>query len=213
MLRGGAAAAADQAGAGLAEGQGVLAEIFRVGRVHDAPADLLGPAGVGHDREARLGHRLAHLAQDAPDLRRAAGAVDADHIRARLRPARCATLAGRVAQQGAVIAGEGHRGHHRQVADLAGGGDRLAHLEQVAEGLQDEQVRAGLRQGLDLLGESLAGLLRLHPPKGRQAHAQRPDIARHQHLLEGGRHHPARQLHPGPVDLGQPCPPGRGLPA
>ncbi len=48
---GGAAAAADQAGAGFAKGQGILAKIIGVGRVHDAPADLLGPAGVGHDRE------------------------------------------------------------------------------------------------------------------------------------------------------------------
>ena len=48
MRRGRPAAAADQVSAGLAEGQGVLAEIVRVGRVHDAPADLLRPTGVGH---------------------------------------------------------------------------------------------------------------------------------------------------------------------
>ncbi len=109
---------------------------------------------------------------------------------------------GRIAQQGAVVAGEGHRGHHRQVADLAGGRDGFAQLVQVAEGLQDQQIRPGLGQGRDLLGEGLAGLLGLDAAERRQAHPQRADVAGHQHLPEGRHRHPARQLHPGPVDLG-----------
>ncbi len=53
----------------------------------------------------------------------------------------------------------------------------FAQLVQVAEGLEDEQIGAGFSTGPDLLGEGLAGLLGLDAAKGRQAHAQRADIA------------------------------------
>ena len=108
----------------------------------------------------------------------------------------------RIAEQGAVVAGEGERSHHGQVADLARGADRLADLGQVAEGFDDQQVSASLRQGRDLLGKGLAGTLGLHAAERRQAHAQRADIASHQHVLACIQHDLAGELYPGAVDLG-----------
>ncbi len=99
-LRGGAAAAADDAGSGFAESQGIIAEVIRVGRVHDAPADLFRPAGVGLDPDLCLRDGCAHRFEQAQQLRRAARAVDTDHVRPGLhqgagppfqasRPGRC----------------------------------------------------------------------------------------------------------------------------
>ena len=114
VLGGGAAAAADQARAGFPEGQGILAKILGRGSIHDAPADLLRPPGVGHDREYAFWHGLTHLLEDAQDLMGAARAVDADQI----SPGSAnitGHLGGTVAQQGAVVAGEGHGCDHGQV--------------------------------------------------------------------------------------------------
>ncbi len=85
MARGRAAAAADHFGAGLPEGQRIFAEIFRCGRVLDPPADLFGPAGIRHDRKARLRDSLVHLLEDAQELVGPAGAVDRRSGRRRIQ--------------------------------------------------------------------------------------------------------------------------------
>jgi hypothetical protein len=59
----------------------------------------------------------------------------------------------------------------------AGGQDRLLELQQVPEGLQDEQVRAALAQPGHLLGEDRARLLTGRRAVGLDAHPERPQRA------------------------------------
>ncbi len=82
-------------------------------------------------------------------------------------------------------------------------GDGLAHLVQVAEGLDDDQVDAGVRQGRDLLGEG-----RREPPRAGRARKApgAPPAGRHprRRALAGMQIGPRRagKLHTGAVDLG-----------
>ena len=64
----------------LAEGEGIIAKIFRPGGVHDPPANPFRPAGIGLHREKGLRHGGFHLPQNAQHLGWSFGAVDADHI-------------------------------------------------------------------------------------------------------------------------------------
>ncbi|MPM48367.1 hypothetical protein SDC9_95091 [bioreactor metagenome] len=51
-----------------------------------------------------------------------------------------------VAQQGAVVAGEGHRGDDRHLrGDVFGGADSFYDLVKIGKGFQDQQVHPGSR--------------------------------------------------------------------
>ena len=202
VLGGGAAAAADDLRAGLAEGEGIIAEVIRIRRVHDAPADLLGPAGVGLDPEAaRRAQRRASASECAATgrVRRNSSRRSRPH---RPRPSLRATLLRVVAQQGAVIAREGHRGHHRQGGRPRG---RPGWPRGSRTGRSWSRSRSGPRRRRTAPRSARRKPPRacfgLDAPEGGDAHAQRADIPGHQHIPEGGSHHPPGQLHAGLVDV------------
>ena len=114
MLRRCSATSADNICARFTKGERILAEILRIGGIHNASADLLGPACVRLDPEFAIGHSLVHLLENAQQLRGSAGTIDADHIRA------CFCKSARhfrrvIAKQGAVIACECDGSDNRQV--------------------------------------------------------------------------------------------------
>ena len=68
VLRGCAAAPAHDTCTHLSEGERVFAEVIRIRGIHDAPADLFGPARVWFHPKLPVGHGLAHLLQDTQQL-------------------------------------------------------------------------------------------------------------------------------------------------
>ena len=60
-------------------------------------------------------------------------------------------------------------------AGFARGEHRFAQFVQIAEGLEDQEVDAGLHQRIDLLAECRAGLGERRGPERLDAHAQRSD--------------------------------------
>ncbi len=164
------------------------------------PPTCSGQPALGMTEKRASGAAWRIWLQDAADLRRPAGAVDADHVRARSRPGTGRRSAGAVAQQGAVVAGEGHArpppaGRRPGAAAL----DGLADLVQVAEGFDDQQVSASLDQGLRSARQRPGGPARA--ARGRRAPGARP----------AGRHRrpPARPCRM-PAPPGGPAPRRRG---
>ena len=90
----------------------------------------------------------------------------------------------RITEQRAVITGEGHRRHDRQVTQFNRCSNRFTDFVKVAEGLDDQYIHTKLHQHFNLFGKRKPGLLRLHPPVRRQAHAQWSDVPGDQHILE-----------------------------
>ena len=103
MLRGGTTTATDDTGSGFTEGQGIIAEVIRVGRVHNPPANLFGPTGIGLDPNLGRWNNCVHSLEQAQQLRRATRAVNANHICSGLRHS-MGHLFRRVTQDGAVVA-------------------------------------------------------------------------------------------------------------
>ena len=89
----------------------------------------------------------------------------------------------------------------REVARLAGGDERLAHLFQVAEGFEDDQVHPALKQRLDLLAENAAGLKKGDEADRLDRLAERPNRAGHDHRQPDHFAHFARYLRAAAVDL------------
>ena len=151
VLGGGAAAATDEAHAGLQRAAGPYPEVLGVGDVDGAPLDDAGKPGVGLERDRRAGgeHRHPHLEQ----LRRSDTAVRADHV----GPPAAQTAGHLVGGDSAArppVGIEHHLGDDRQAApDLPGGGDAGLDLSQVNERLEQDQIGAGVGQGPDLLLE------------------------------------------------------------
>ena len=104
---------------------------------------------------------------------------------------------GAVGQVAVVVDGDLGDDGHLVAGGFARGEDSLAQLVQDGEGLQDQQVDAGLDQRLDLLAEHGAGLFERGGTQRLDADAQRPDRAGDESSLSGGL---ARQPHAGLVD-------------
>ncbi len=194
---GGAAAPADHVGAGLPERQRIFAEIFRLGRVHDAPAHLFGPAGVGHDREMAIRHGLAHLFEDAQQLVRPARAVDPDQVRPELRGCCVATLAGsspsrvRSSRVKVIEASTGSSGATSRAAWMAS----LTSNRSVMVSMISRSTPALARAAI-CSPKACARLFRLDPAKRGQAHPQRADVAGDQTGFEGGQDDPPAPARP-----------------
>ncbi len=184
VLRSCTAAPSNQADPGIVKRKRILRKIIWTGRVHDPPRDLFREPSIRHHGEPGIRHLGLHLGKNTEKLRRAARAIYPNQIRTGLLELP-GHLGRSVPQQGPVIAGKGHRGDHRQVADLMRSRDGLNNLEQVADGLYQNQVGARPAQSLDLLRINLTCLGRLNPTKRRQPDAQGPNVAGHQHLATG----------------------------
>ena len=157
-------------------------EAARVGRhvfgraeVDVASLDVARLAGVGLRRQPALGDRR-HALDRVEHRRRADGAVDADDRRAAPLELGREALRRRAVERVAVLLGR-HLRDDRQVADAAHRVDRGAHLVQVAERLEDEQVDAAVDQRLRLLAEVLARLVDAGLAPGLDADAERADRA------------------------------------
>jgi hypothetical protein len=73
-----------------------------------------------------------------------------------------------------------HLRDDREIAERADGRDRLLHLQQVAEGLEDEEIHAALQQPLRLLAEEPLRLDDGGGPVGLDAQPERPHRPRDQ---------------------------------
>ncbi len=71
-------------------------------------------------------------------------------------------LSGLLAGPGATVPLEGELGHHGEVGHLLHGQHRLPRLGKGGEGLEHDEVDAGLDQGLRLFGEGPVRLLEAH---------------------------------------------------
>jgi len=172
------AAAADEPRPGFDRPPRELPEVLRRRAVDHPPTDPRRPARVRHHRQGRRGgrpvprHRRDHR-QDPLRPDRAVGAESGDAERRQ----RVDHLLRRRAAEGPPVFGEGHQGDDRQVARRLGGGDRLLHLLQQADRLQDQEIDPALQEGLDLLPEGGADRGRLGRPDRRQGPPRRPDRA------------------------------------
>ena len=63
------------------------------------------------------------------------------------------------------------------------GADGFLNFIQVAHGFNDDQINACICQRFDLFGERRARFIRLHASVRRNTHAQRTNIASHQHII------------------------------
>ncbi len=196
----GAATTADNRRARGNERRRILAEILRRGRIHDAPADSFRPPGVGHHRESRARSGGFHQAENPKRLRRAAGAVDADDVRADLRQF-CGHVGRRVSQQSQVVTGERHAGGDGQGADRFGGAHRFRRFMQVAHRFNDDQIYAAGDQHGDLIVERGVSLRRSDSTEGRQPDSQWPDRSADENPRSRLGNDVARQSHRRGVDV------------
>ena len=121
------------------------------------PWTVVGIAGVRHHRQRR-GDRRRQPREDVVGLLRAERAVHADGVGARQRERR-ERVRRALAERRAPVGEKRHLGDDR---DLGGepphGAHGLGRLEQAAEGLEQDEVDAGLEQHARLLLEDLAHL-------------------------------------------------------
>lgn len=192
------AAAADQADTGPDEAAGVGRELTRRREVDVPSLDIARTSGVGLRRQPRLCDT-----RDALDRlqhgRRPDTAVDADHVRAERFEGR-RELFGRRAIEGVAVLLDGHLGHDGQRAGRTHGADGRAHLRQVAEGFEHEQVHATLEEGIDLLPEEGLGFIHAGLTPGLDTHAERTDGTGDEGLAARGG---PRQPRPLDVDLSE----------
>ena len=82
--------------------------------------------------------------------------------------------------------------------------DRFIDFKQVGHGFDDEQIDAAVDQGLNLLAECLARLVRLHPAKWRQAYSKRSNIPCDQYWLKGSQNYASGKFSGRQVNIGYP---------
>ena len=213
VLRGGAAASADQAESEFGDEPAQRRrQLVRIQRVDGPLGTEFGQAGVGHRRHPEL-RVLGQVPQVLTHLGRAGGAVQADEV---------GVQRGQRGQRRADLGAEQHGAgglhgdvHDHRNGDAAGGhgaagtDDRGLGLQQVLAGLHDDRVDAALQHAgrLLLVGVAQGAVRRV--AEGGQLRAG-PDRAEHEARLVGGgelvglgpgqrgaRHGPARRSGPG----------------
>ena len=180
------------------EAAGVRRDVFRRGQVDVAPLDVARAAGIRLRRQPRARDRR-HPLDRLEHRRRADAAVDADDVGVRLERRR--ELLGRRAVEAVAVFLDRHLRHDRQVADAADRGDGGAHLVQVAERFEHEEIDAAGEQRLGLFAEVGLGLVASGLAPRLDADAQRADRAGDVRLPAGRR---LGQLRPFEVDVAQP---------
>ncbi len=149
------------------------------------PPTCSGQPALGMTEKTRLGHglrafalRMRRIWLGPPEQLMPITSAPAVWITAR-------HLGRAVAQQGAVVAGEGHRGDHGQVRGcLRGrpGSLRRLRSRSVMVSMISRSTPASARARI-CSRKAGAGLLGLDAPKRRQTDAQRADIAGDEHRL------------------------------
>jgi len=111
-------------------------------------------------------------------------------------------LGGAVSQQGAVVAGKGHRSQHRQIGvhgfNCFNGFNNLI---KIGESFENDQINIGVIERGRLFLEGGESLLGLDATEGGQAYPQRTHVAGDQHFLKRGQDDAPCQLYAGAIDL------------
>ena len=181
MLGRGAAAAADDAGAGIAREADIVGhQLGRAGVVDVAAVDHRH-AAVRLGDDDRVGARLGHAEHGDEQVGGADTAIAADGDRtAGKRGDELGERGRRDAHHGLarrVEARRGGEGHADLCGRLRGGADLL----ERRHGLDPDHVGAAFLQPLDLLDEDLDRLVLGERAERREQVAGRPDRARHHH--------------------------------
>ena len=149
-----------------------------------------------------------HALNGSEHGRRSHAAVAADSIRAPLGQARRCRLRGRAVQADGILIDRHHHQYRQRRGHGPGRKNGLLRLIQRGNGFDHQHVDAALGEPANLLREGFARLVEAGLSQRLQAHAQRPDSARHpglSALLVGSLVHClARYLGSGPVDLDHP---------
>src|SRR6266487_803478 len=167
----------------LAKRKCVLAKVFRLRGIHNAPTDLFGPACIWLYPKPRVRRCWSHLFEQTQKLSRTARTIDPDHIYACFleHPRHLYWI---VTEQSSIIARECDRGDNRQITNLPRGFDCFTDFIQIAERFDDDQVNARLSQRTDLLRKRLMRSLRLDSAIGRNPHSQGTYIPGNQYIPE-----------------------------
>ena len=176
VVGGGAAAAAHKLGSGGDGLAGKAGHVLRGAEIDIAAFDGAGHAGVGHGRQGQRGG-LAHGFNGGKHGGWAGGAVDADGARTPLREARGRMLGRGAIEAVAFVVDRDHDQDGQVGSDFTGGGEGFAGFVERGHGFNDEQVRAGLSQGIDLFGKGGTGFVEAGFAEGLKAHAKRADGA------------------------------------
>ena len=155
MLRCGAAAAANNSGAGLQQSAAVCGKVLRFHQIAGLPLYHHGQPGIGADSDGK-GARCAQLRQQSQHLFRAKAAVQADHVGAQaLYHGGCGRDIRAGEQLPAFIKGQRHQYWQRGM--LFGCQQRRFGFVDVAHGFNDDQVGPGV----NLFGISSIGVLKI----------------------------------------------------
>ena len=170
MVWRGAAAAAQDGRAVLQEESRPAGELLR-GHVVDGLAVLqAGQARVGLDHDGQMGV-AEDLLQYGAQFAGTGGAVDADGVRPQAGQGhRCRRRVH--AQEGASVRSEGHGDEDGEICPLLGRQQGGFGLQEVADGLDEDQVRLGGNPGVHDLGEHGVGLVEGQFTEGLQQGAQ-----------------------------------------
>ena len=153
VLGGGAAAAAEDPGAGGEHPRRHRPEVLGAGREDEAALEPLRQAGVRHDQPRRIAvGRRAHRLQRVQAGRRAGPAVHPDHVRAGPPERRRGFRRPAAVDEDPLLA-EGQRSDHRQVGRAPRLVDGDEQRREIGERLEDDRVDAALEQAVDLLPE------------------------------------------------------------
>ena len=170
MVRRGAAAAAQDGRAVLQEKGSPLSKLLRC-HVIDGIAILQpGQACVGLDHDGQMG-MAEKLLQHRPQFPGTGGAVDADHIHP--QAGQCHRSSGGVhTQESAPVRPEGHGNKNRQACPLLCRQQGGFGLQEVADGLDEDQVRPGGGPSVHDLSEHSVGFIEGQFSEGLQQGTQ-----------------------------------------
>ncbi len=175
----------------------VRRHVLGAGHVHAAAADLARHPGVGLGDELAAGDGR-HALDRLENRLRADRAVEPNDIGAEPVEA-TRDLVGRDAVGAQAIDADRHlRDDGHAGVNVACRENGLLDLVEIGERLDDEAVRAALRERRHLLPKQRARFVAARGAVGLDAHAERPDGARHEAVLAGGL---ARQLGRSPIEL------------
>ena len=200
VLRGGAAAAADEPSARVHHPLGVLRHVGRGREIDQALADPARQAGVGLDTQGQPPGLGVHLLQHLVEGARADRAVRPEGLN-RKTPQGARDLGRRSARERDAVVGERHLSDDRDVGDRADRRHGERDFLQVRKRLDDEAVDAALEEGLGLLPKRRQRLVGGDRSERRQILPEGPDRAEHEHVLARALAHVARERDTPPIHL------------
>ncbi len=170
MVRRGAAAAAQDGRAVLQEEGCPAGELLRSHVVDGLAVLQAGQARVGLDHDGQMGV-AEDLLQYGAQFAGTGGTVDADGVRPQTGQGHCCRC-GVHAQEGASVRSEGHGDEDGEICPLLGRQQGGFGLQEVADGLDEDQVRPGGGPGVHDLSEHSVGFIEGQFSEGLQQGTQ-----------------------------------------